>query len=128
LPSCWPSTGSSSQSKWRWYTRIREPAFVKELNDLNKALFDKAKKENKPHAFVQVMTNKPQNIYYVAVVTLPPFADRNDFKESVIAFASEAQFQFRPVDSFMTRAQEILARQFHEQLADPDPRRDRLQK
>lgn len=93
-----------------------EPAFVKELNDLNKALFDKAKKENKPHAFVQVLTNKPQNIYYVAVVTLPPFADRMDFKESVIAFASEAQFQFRPVDSFVTRAQEILAREFHAEL------------
>ena len=62
------------------------------------------------------MTNKPQNIYYVAFVTLPPFADHNDFKERVIAFASEAQFQFRPVDSFMTRAQEILARELHEQL------------
>lgn len=89
-----------------------EPSFVKELNDINKSLFDAVKREKDPKGkFVQILTNKPQTVYYVAVVSRPPVADPKDFQDYVLKFASETQM--RPVDTFATRAQELLARDFH---------------
>jgi hypothetical protein len=92
-----------------------EPAFVKQLNDLNKALYDKVKREKNPQGqYVQVLTNKPQNTYYVAVVTRKPTADPKDFQDRVLRFASEAQFRF--VDTFVNRAQAQMGEQFHKDL------------
>jgi hypothetical protein len=89
------------------------PAFTKTLNDFNEALFDKAKKEDKKGVFVQVLTNLPQTIYYVAVVNRPPTAKPEDFSDAV-QWASESPF--RSVDLFVTRAQVLLAKDFHARL------------
>jgi hypothetical protein len=94
-----------------------EPAFVKQLNDINKELFDAVKQrfpKDPQGKFVQVLTNKPQNIYYVAMVTRWPSADAKDFQDFVLRYASEAPM--RPVDSFVTRAQELVAKDFHAEL------------
>ncbi len=91
-----------------------EPSFVKELNDLNKSLFDAVKKEN-PKApqgkFVQILTNEPQSMYYVAVISSPPTANLKEFEGDVLQFAAINQFRF--VDRFVTRAQQMLATDFH---------------
>jgi hypothetical protein len=97
-----------------------EPTFVKMVNDLNKELFDKVKKEKEPKGlFVQVLTNKPQTVYYVAVVSRRPNpydkAQRDDFT-SALKFASEATGLF--VDTFAERAQQMLATSFHKQLVE----------
>jgi hypothetical protein len=91
-----------------------EPSYVKQLNDLNKALFDTAKKEKNPQGkFVQVLTNKPQTVYYVAVVSRSPTADPKEFRDNVLEHAYYDPLhplaEFRPYDAFMTRAQELIA-------------------
>jgi hypothetical protein len=92
-----------------------EPAFVKQLNDINKSLFDAIKKEKDPKGkYVQVLTNKPQTIYYVACITRPPTADPKDFQDFVLKFASETPL--RSVDTFVARAQELRAKEFHAAL------------
>jgi hypothetical protein len=92
-----------------------EPAFVKQLNDINKVLYESVKREKQPQGkFVQVLTNKPQNVYYVAVVTRVPTPDHKDFQDYVLKFASEAPM--RSVDTFITRAQEMVAKDFHAAL------------
>ncbi len=98
-----------------------EPTFVKELNDLNKSLFDAIKKEKDPQGkFVQVLTNKPQTVYYVAVVTRAPQASDKDFQDQVLKNAWEPQMleraETRPFDTFVTRAQELRATEFHTML------------
>ncbi len=47
------------------------------LDDINKMLFDKARnvKKNPEGDYVQILTNQPRTVFYVAVVTTPPFAD-----------------------------------------------------
>jgi hypothetical protein len=97
-----------------------EPTYVKVLNDLNKELYDKVKKEKDPKGqFVQVLTNKPQTIYYVAVVSRRPNpydkAQRDDFM-SALRYASEQSGLY--VDTFAERAQQMLATSFHKQLVD----------
>jgi hypothetical protein len=91
-----------------------EPAFVKQLNDLNKVLFDKVRKEKKPDGhFVQVLTNKPQSVYYVAAMTKLPAPDLRDFQESVVKWASQNRAF---VDTFAARGQEVVARDLHARL------------
>jgi hypothetical protein len=89
------------------------PAFVKDVNDLNQALLEKAQKEKKKGVFVQVLTNLPESIYYVAVVRIPPTADARDFADA-IQWSSESMF--RAVDLFVPRAQVLLAKEFHGEL------------
>ena len=94
-----------------------EPAFVKQLNDINKELFNAVKQrfpKDPQGKFVQVLTNKPQNVYYLAMVTRWPSPDAKDFQDFVLKYASEAPM--RPVDSFVTRAQELVAKDFHAEL------------
>jgi hypothetical protein len=98
--------------KWR-RTDQGMPAFLKEVNDLNQVLFEKAKKEKKKGVFVQMLTNLPENTYYVAVVRRPPTADARDFADA-IQWASESPF--RAVDHFVPRAQVLLAKEFHSEL------------
>jgi hypothetical protein len=92
-----------------------EPAFVKELNDINKALFNQVKKEKDPQGrFVQILTNNPQTVYYVAVVTRVPQPDHKDFQDNVLRDAFEPErAMMRPYNTFVTRAQELLAKDFH---------------
>ena len=49
----------------------------KALDEINKTLFDKSRsnKKDQPGEYVQILTNKPRTVFYVAVVTLPKFAD-----------------------------------------------------
>ena len=49
----------------------------KALDDINKMLFEKTRNNKKdPNGeFVQILTNKPRTVFYVAVVTTLPFAD-----------------------------------------------------
>ncbi len=51
------------------------------LDDINKALFDltRTKKKNPEGEYVQILTNKPRSVFYVAVVTLPAEADKVRF-------------------------------------------------
>ena len=92
-----------------------EPSFVNQINAINKELFTAIKREKDPRGkFVHILTNRPQNIYYVAVVTRPPSPDPKDFQDYVLKFASEAPM--RSVDTFVTRAQELLAKDFHDAL------------
>ena len=74
------------------------------------------KKENKTRAegkFVQVLTNKSQNVYYVAVVSKAPTADMRDFEDRVVKYAMETRIF---ADRFMARAQEETAKEFHARL------------
>jgi hypothetical protein len=94
-----------------------EPAFINQLNTINKSLFDATKRafKNDPQGhFVQVLTNQAQDVYYVAAITRPPTPDYRDFQGDVLRFASEQPERF--VDSFMTRAQQMLAAEFHAKL------------
>jgi hypothetical protein len=95
-----------------------DPSFVKEVNDINKTLFDLVKKENPKDPqghFVQILVNKPHTVYYIAAVTSPPTPNPKDFQGDVLQFASEGQGQ-RFVDQFVTRAQQQLATDFHHSL------------
>ncbi len=96
-----------------------EPTFVKQLNDLNKSLYEALKKDKHARGkYVQVLTNKPETVYYVAVVTKLPFADPKDFQERVIAGASTGPgaMPFRFVDTFAERAQDLLAKEYRASL------------
>src|SRR4029077_8121176 len=42
---------------------------VKELDEINKALFEQGKDKKR---YVQIITNKPRSVFYVATVTSPP--------------------------------------------------------
>jgi hypothetical protein len=58
---------------------LKEPIKIDNtaLDDLNKMLFDKTRNTKNPKGddYVQILTNKPRSVFYVAAVTTPPFAD-----------------------------------------------------
>ena len=98
-----------------------EPAFVKLLNDLNKALWDKVQKEpakERPGHYVQVLTNNPQSMYYIVLIQPErrPHASPEDFKLVVAdAFGLPERMMLEPsyVDTFVMQAQDLLAKDFH---------------
>ncbi len=61
---------------------LGEPVKIgnKDLDDLNKELFDQTKKmQNPKEKFVQILTNKPRSVFYVAFIELPPNPSIADF-------------------------------------------------
>jgi hypothetical protein len=103
----------------------------KELDEINKELFDEVFKEKKPGNFVQILTNKPRSVYYIAVVSRPPLADMRDFAEAMkMAGYDDQRYQMwlqmqqhgmrrGPwLDMFVMRAQQQEARRFRQQLVD----------
>jgi hypothetical protein len=93
---------------------LKDPIKIdnKALDDLNKMLFDKTRnnKKNPAGEYVQILTNKPRTVFYVAVVTTPPFAN-------------PARFGLRPgiVDD-----DNIVIRGIYSALEDPGPMRRRF--
>jgi hypothetical protein len=80
----------------------------KELDDINRELFDKAKALNLPDGFAQILTNKPRSRFYVAFVTNTPKAERDDFQ-----FAMKHAVA-GPRDFFADRAQESDAQVYRQ--------------
>ncbi|MSQ93515.1 MAG: hypothetical protein EXR98_03040 [Gemmataceae bacterium] len=89
----------------------------KDLDDVNKELFDLVSKDqdkNKPANFIQILTNKPRSIYYVALISQAPKASQEDFHQAMLR-ASE--MKFGPLrDFFAQRAQEDEAKQYRADL------------
>ncbi len=89
---------------------------MKEVDDLNKTLFNLAKKENQPAGkHVQVLVNKPRSVFYIAVVSRPPQVSREEFAGAVFN-AALTKFQFQ--DALLPRAQEEHGRAFRAQLVE----------
>jgi hypothetical protein len=86
----------------------------KEIDDLNKALFNATQKDKNPqNKYVQVLTNRPQTVFYVAVVSRPPSPERQDFLRTVV----NAPLSRHPfIDSFVAKAQDERATEFRQQL------------
>lgn len=88
----------------------------KDLDDVNKELYDKVSKDkdkNKPENFIQILTNKPRSIYYVALISKPPLADELEFKEAML----RAPYKIGPLrDLFAERAQEQEAKLYRANL------------
>jgi hypothetical protein len=87
----------------------------KELDEINKDLFDQVAKEKKPGNFVQILTNKPRSVYYIAVVSKLPEADYRSFGRAM-ENASYPDNQFRKMDYFVLRAQQQEGRRFRQQV------------
>jgi hypothetical protein len=89
---------------------LKEPIKVGNdpLDALNKELFEMASKDKNPAGkFVQVLTNKPRTVYYVASVSKLPALDRKQLRDAFL----NAPFQ-QEHDLFLQRAQENFARQY----------------
>lgn len=82
----------------------------KPLDDLNKELFDFTKKlpeKERAGKFVQVLTNKPHTMFWVAAVVGMPGPSMSDFAEAYKNF---------PLDAFVAIAQEDAGKQYQEDL------------
>jgi hypothetical protein len=95
----------------------KEPVKIghEQIDALNKKLFDLANKEKNPAGkFVQILTNKPRSVYYVAAVSKLPAMNRIQLREAYM-YAANTRFNpqaFRQEhDLFIQRAQETFARQ-----------------
>jgi hypothetical protein len=103
---------------------LKEPIKIdnKALDDLNKALFDKARNKKNPEGeYVQILTNKPRSAFYVAVVTLAPRPDPIRFNITMrgIYNAMEdpgPQARIFPRDRFAERIQQQDAKVFRANL------------
>ena len=81
----------------------------KELDDINKKLFDEASKSKEPKGkYVQILTNKARTVYYVAAVRDAPFSSFTDFRMA-------AQDAFRP-DQLFNTGRTAAYKQFRELL------------
>jgi hypothetical protein len=91
-----------------------------QVDDINKELYELAKKEQKPDRFVQIMANKPRTVFYVASITTRPIADPEQFREALkgARFPREdLRLDLQPVrDHFAERAQEQQAKTFRAEL------------
>jgi len=96
-------------------TNLEKPIHsdFKALDDLNKELFNVTKKlpeKERTGKFVQVLTNKPHTMFWVAAVVGMPGPDLRDFAD---AYKKAADF---PVDAFISLAQEDAAKQYQDAL------------
>jgi hypothetical protein len=85
------------------------------LDDLNKALFKEvesaypeAQKEKRKGKYVQILTNQPQTIFYVAYESAPPFISHFDFNRAL-------QGAFHQ-DLFFQRSQNEAAKELQREL------------
>lgn len=91
----------------------------KELDDINKELYELVRKGENPRGrFVQILANKPRSTYYVAFVSKPPEAKKDEFVLSLRGaphpFDEFAMMQFRmfPRDHFVERIQQQSGKEF----------------
>lgn len=63
-------------------TATRSGAIEKIKDATDRIMAGEKKKQAQERRLVQVLANKPRTAYYVAVITVDPFADRMDFEES----------------------------------------------
>jgi len=91
----------------------------KALDDINKMLFDKTRaKENNPKGkYVQILTNKPRSVFYVAVVTLPARPNELRFNLTMLGIYNamvdpDPQRGRLPRDHFAERIQQQDAKVF----------------
>ena len=89
----------------------------KELDEINKELFDQVLKEKKPSSFVQILTNKPHSVYYVAVISRPPEAKMQDFG-MMMGHSSLVDQRMGSLDYFVLRAQQQEGRRFWQAVID----------
>jgi len=80
-----------------------------DLDNLNTELL----KTKKVHQ-IQVLTNKPQNIFYVSVVTGAPGANMAEFAEALRG--ARSQRGFGPLDRFVEMAQHDAGKEFRKAL------------
>lgn len=92
---------------------LTEPIKIgnKEIDDVNESLFRKVKDEqNVPIGhYVQVLTNRPRSVFYVAFVSRPPEAKKDDFISSLRGAAV-------PRDHFVQRIQQQDGREFRRNM------------
>ena len=98
---------------------LSEPIKIKnsELDDINKELFDRVRKEENPRdRFVQILTNRPRSVFYVAYVSKVPEARKEDFVRSLrgapYPFDDFAMNPFRHRDHFVERVQQRFGNDF----------------
>ena len=90
----------------------------KELDAANKELFEEAKKHKAPGGFVQILSDKPRRIFYIAAITNLPKASEEQFKLAMLGSWYEIN-PMRPQvsrDHFAERAQEQEARRFRQEF------------
>lgn len=84
---------------------------VTDIDNLNAALFKKATDSKLgPTRFVQVLTNKPRDTYFVAVIGFDVGHNPRDFFTRVVPGAVPGQGGFASADPFFDRAQEQLGK------------------
>ncbi len=88
-----------------------------ELDEINKDLFEEANKgskddKKKPERFVQILTNKPRSVFYVAVVTSLPDPQRRPFLQSMLSAHYPQDKMPGMRDLFLDKAQEHEARTY----------------
>jgi len=75
---------------------------IKDLDDINKDLFDKLKPAGKGN-FVQILTNKPRSAFYIAIVDGPPRMDR----DQKVEFENSLRLASRPENADEMRFRQI---------------------
>ncbi len=83
---------------------------TKALDELNKHLFKENKRLGKQ---IQILTNKPRSVYYVAVVVRPHSPTLDDFHNSYKFAAGEIE---RAYDDFIARAHTDLGKKYLDEL------------
>jgi len=86
------------------------------LDELNKTLFEKGKEKGR---FVQILTNKPRSVYYVAGVTFKPGPSMDEFR-SVLKYAipSDSYTGGRYMDTFFEHAFNEAGKEYQKSLMD----------
>ncbi|MBM3994766.1 MAG: hypothetical protein FJ303_11520 [Planctomycetes bacterium] len=97
---------------------LKKPIEVgtREIDDINKDLFEKAKKNNQPDGYVQILTNKPRTIFYVATITEGPTTNDAGFVRSMSGASSIAGVLQGHRDLFIERAQKAHAEQYRQAM------------
>jgi hypothetical protein len=81
---------------------------VKELDEINKALFEAGKDSKR---YVQIITNKPRSVFYVATVTTPPTPVKL-FKDMMLGATPLTGMDPNPRILLVDRAQELEAKEY----------------
>jgi hypothetical protein len=97
---------------------LKEPLKTgdKALDELNKSLFEQTKASGN---FIQVMTNQPRTVYYVAVLMRPPTAVDPNVVDTRFLYALQhgiSAFQPVPNDLFVQQCQNAFARDYRREL------------
>ncbi|MBI3824158.1 MAG: hypothetical protein HY289_15935, partial [Planctomycetes bacterium] len=93
----------------------------KDIDDINKELYEEAKAHKDPARFVQILPNKARSVYYVAMVTAKPREDVDGFRAALIgARYLDPQMRMMMIqmqhgmnrDLFVDRAQKDFAERY----------------